>query len=386
MRTKSALVLAAVAPVLVLSGCGTVSVGGTASGNGEPPVLRVGQGGYPGMDAAKLSSSSGVSGFRIDGQLPQGPSRAPTYLVVRPGLSVVNAVAAALGLSATPRRHSHGWMLTSGGRELRIRDTGQWSYQRVGDPCPPYLVDVDSPDGSAEVACAVAAGTAVPKAGGTAGVNGVPAPTMSAAQLRSAVARLLSGLGLDPTSAIVSVEAGTVNVNPVVAGLPTVGYGTEVTVDNRGVRAASGWTYPDKPSAGATYPLVSALAALKRFESLPKPMMGAPEIACPAIGTKSPAGMPPGCGGPPSVLVVTGGRLGLELQWDGGPGGQPVLVPAWLLTVQGSDSPLVLVAVSPKYLADPIASTLEPNPAGPPADSPGSSGAGSAPSAGSGTP
>jgi hypothetical protein len=383
MRGNTFVVSAAVASVLVISGCGTMSAGSSGRG-GEPPVLRVGVTGSLGMDAAKLSSATVLGTYRIQGALPTGPTHASTYRVVSAGEASVRRVAAALGLSAPPRKHAHGWVVTAGSRELRMRDTGQWSFQRLTDTCPAYVVDVDSPDGSAGVACAVASGVVVPKPGGGFEPDPSVTPNMSAEHLRAVAAPLLSALGLDPASARVTVAAATVSVNPVVGGLPTVGYDTDVVVDNNGIRAAAGWAYPDQPAKGDTYPLISAQDALKLFDSLPRPMMGAPEIACPAVSPKSPASMPIRCGGPSWVVTVTGGRIGLELRWDGGPSGHPILVPAWFLTVRGSDTPLVLVAVSPKYLADPVIPVPAPNPATSWSGVPGSTGAGSGGSTGTG--
>jgi hypothetical protein len=383
MRGSTFRVSAAAAAVLFLSGCGTVSAG-SSSGVGEPPVLHVGLDGSQGMDAAKLSSGSGSGSgaYRVEGVLPDTPSHASTYRVAPADGTSVRRVAAALGLSATPRRHAHGWVVTSGGNELRMRDTGQWSLQRLADPCPPYQIDVDSPDGSVGVACAtVGVGVVRPKAAG-APAGGQSAPALSGDHLRKVAYPLLSALGLDPTPAAVTVATSTVSVNPVVAGLPTTGYDSEVVIDTAGIRAATGWAYPGKPAKGDTYPLVRARDALKLFGSGPRPMMGAPAIACP-VSTRSPSAMPLSCGG---TLVVNGGRLGLELRWDGGPIGHPILVPAWFLAVRGSDSPLVLVAVDPKYLAEPGMPTTEPNPADSPSAVPGSTGGGSAGSGSAGPP
>jgi len=173
-----------------------------------------------------------------------------------------------------------------------MRDTGQWSFQRVSDTCPPYLVDVDSSDDSAGVACAVSSGVAVPKAGRSFEPDSGTTPNMSAGHLRAVASPLLSALGLDAASAVVTVPAATVSVNPHVAGLPTIGYDTDIVVDSNGIRAATGWGYPDEPVKGDLYPLVSTQDALKLFDSLPRPMMGVPEIACPQVSTKSPSAMP----------------------------------------------------------------------------------------------
>ena len=63
--------------------------------------------------------------------------------------------------------------------------------------------------------------------------------------------------------------------------------------------------------------------------------------------------------------VVTGAHLGLMLASDAG---APVLVPAWLFTIKGSDDPVAVVAVDPSYLGDPApgrsdGASSPPNPA-----------------------
>jgi hypothetical protein len=378
VRRNTSLVIAAVAAALLLYGCGTLHTG-SSSGAGAPPVLRIGVDGSLGTQAAKLSSASGEAAYRVKGTLPTAPSHALTYRVGPVGEDAARRVAAALGLDAAPRRHAHGWVVTSRGSELRMRETGQWSLQRLADQCPPYLIDVDSAEGSGGVSCAIASGVVRPSAGGTA-ADGGSAPSVSGNQLRKVVYPLLSALGVDPTTAVVTVATSTVSVNPVVASLPTTGYDSDFVVDRGGDRAATGWAYRGDPATGDTYPLLSAQDALKLFASAPRPMMGAPEIACP-VSTESPSAMQWRCGG---SLVVTGGRLGLELRWDGGADGHPILVPAWFLAVQGSDTPLVLVAVNPKYLADPSPPTTGPNPATSASSVPGSTGGGSAGSSGTG--
>jgi hypothetical protein len=99
------------------------------------------------------------------------------------------------------------------------------------------------------------------------------------------------------------------------------------------------------PKAGDTYPIVTAAAALDLLRAMPRPEIAIACVqgrACPGIGPQP----------------VSGAVLGLSMAYDAG---APVLVPAWLFTVTGSDEPVAVVAVEQKYLADP---TQGPNPVG----------------------
>jgi hypothetical protein len=371
VRTNSVFAATAVASALLLGACGTVRAPSTV-GSGSAPLLRIGTGGSAALAAARFVSTSGAGTYQVDGTLPSGPSRASTYLLRPADRSTVEHLATTLGLAARAVRHRHGWVVTSVAGQLRMADTGQWAFAIASDTCPSFMVDVDSAYGSMGVACA-ASSIVPPSAGGPASPPRLP-PAPSAATLRAVADPLLSALGLDPGTAVVTPATATVWVDPVVAGLPTSGYGTEVHLDGHRIQAADGWTYPGRPTPGHEYPLISAAAALTQLASGPRPMMGAPAIACPmrAPSASAPTSI---CGGP---SVVTGGRLGLSLRWDGGSSGSPVLVPAWFLTLRGENSPLVLIAVDPKYLAEPKPPTTGTNPATSPSAAPGSTGAGGA--------
>jgi hypothetical protein len=112
------------------------------------------------------------------------------------------------------------------------------------------------------------------------------------------------------------------------------------------------------PSASA-----SASDAIGCVASVGAPALGAPSIACPTTpdgkGTCPTETLPP--------TVVTGATLGLMLTWDT----EPLLVPAWLFTIDGASDTLPMIAVQPSYLGDPSAGS------GSASSSPGSSGGGS---------
>lgn len=167
-------------------------------------------------------------------------------------------------------------------------------------------------------------------------------PPISDARALEAAKPVLAALGLgDAAPRVMSSGSWSdVTVDPTVAGLPTQGITTRISVDATGVVGAIGWL--GEPSEGPIYPLVSAAQALDRLRTLP-----VPEIAIACIqGSECPSGV--------LVRPVTGATLGLALRWDGsGAVGTEVLVPAWLFSLEGSTEPLAWVAVQDAYLGDP---------------------------------
>ena len=171
---------------------------------------------------------------------------------------------------------------------------------------------------------------------------------------------VLEALGIDPDAGAETAAAGqvTLSVDPPVDSRPTTGFTTTVTASDEGVLWGQGWA--SRTRGGDTYPVLSANEAgdgLVRTP-LPMPLRAGPQ---PVPDTMDPLA----CGGP---VTVTAARLGLSLQWQGE---RPLLVPAWLFSVEGSPHPLAQVAVDPAYLAAPEPGT--------------GSGGGSSGSVGSGT-
>jgi hypothetical protein len=164
----------------------------------------------------------------------------------------------------------------------------------------------------------------------------------TADQARAAARPVLEAVGINPDDALVRAgqQLGIVVGNPTVEQLPTDGIATSVTVTGKRVEAAGGWLGGSR--AGATYPVISARAAWDHLLRTPMPR---PLMACPE---PMPTGSDPMiCGGP---VTVTGATFGLSLhQADG----RWLLVPSWLFEVRGSDAPLPVVAVDPRFLAAP---------------------------------
>jgi len=410
----------ALATVLSLAACGSHLAGS----GGSLPLLRIGTSSYGAADAvAARASGSGAAGssqdpYPLSGTLPDGPSSATVYRFSADASSStdVAALAKALGVAGTPARHAHGWEVSSKAGDVRVHDGGTaWSYARGTSDCPSYAVDIDNADGSiSSSGCTVAippgdiltlpgagsSGSGGGVASGSASAVPCPGPTPPAtpppyctgtadssttttrpplgnvpptdAGALAAAMPVLAAVGLDAEQARVLDGADgypvrTVVLDPTVDGLRTSGDRTVVDVDTDGVLGATGVLAT--PTAGDSYPIVTAAAALDLLRAMPQP-----EIAIACVQGK----VCPGIGPKP----VTGAVLGLSMAYDAG---APVLVPAWLFTVTGSDEPVAVVAVEQKYLADP---TQGPNPvgSGPDASSapnPGSSGGGSDSSPGS---
>ena len=357
-----------VVAVLALAACGTQVAGGSGA---EPPLLRIGAAGaiVAAADSVGSNDSSSRSAqgdaISLEGPLPVGPASASVrrFGAGQTPEDRVRDLATALGLTPDPVRRAHGWEVTSASGVLHVRDAdGEWSFSRGGLECPAYLVDVESPSGGGSaVSCAVAVGDQP--------VHPTPALPVPTDEVAEALAKRVLAAADTSGDERVLPHSGeltrTVVVDPVVAGLPTVGLRTSVDVDRLGVVAAYGRI--GTSTEGATYPLVSARTAYDRLAATPRPL---PALAClesKDVATSCPAPVP---------VVVTGAVLGLELTVeDGG----SVLVPAWLFSVRDIDEPLVAVAVEPRYLADPAPVTT---PGSAPGDAPGS-GSGSVPAPGS---
>ena len=355
----------AVVVALALAACGNQVAG--SGGSGSLPLLRIGTGQYGAADA--VAPRSGGSGAATDdpyplrGTLPSGPSTAPVYRFATTGVTAsdVAALAVALGVTASPVRHPHGWDVATTSGDVRVHDGGtSWSYSRVASDCPSYVVDIDNADGATSAnGCAVAVPPATTNA-----PTATPAAAPDGATALAAAGPVLRATGLDPTQArVMPASTGypvrTVVVDPAVAGLATSGVRTTVDVDAQGVLGATGVLAA--PSAGDAYPIVSAAAALDLLRAMPRPEIAISCVqgaVCPGVGPRP----------------VTGATLGLAQAYDAG---TEILVPAWLFTVTGSDDPVAVVAVERRYLGDPNPDPIGSAPGATSAPNPGTSGGGS---------
>jgi hypothetical protein len=173
----------------------------------------------------------------------------------------------------------------------------------------------------------------------------LPAPEVSPgpseADARAAADKVLAALGL--SDAKVTVWPGdptaSVQANPRIHGMDTVGLGSYFQVDGDGDIT---WADGHLPSvvAGAAYPVISAQAAFD--ELLEQPRMAMDICMAREDGKEGCADIPP--------AEVTGGALGLLLDYDGE---RPVLVPGWLFDVKGQPDPVAQIAIDPSFLAPP---------------------------------
>jgi hypothetical protein len=144
----------------------------------------------------------------------------------------------------------------------------------------------------------------------------------------------------------------TVLIDPIIAGLPTSGVQTSISVDDKGVM--NGYGRIGTPVELGQYPIISATAALTALNGSPRPEVA---IACPVEvspnPTSSDAVVPlPACVSS-APMILTKATFGLQMQWDGV---QPLLVPAWLYTPEGSKTSsdvIGSIAVDPTYIAQP---------------------------------
>lgn len=385
-RTLVPLAVAGVVLALVLAALhlrtGAAGQPGTASG-GRPPVLHLAQTGWLGSPMAQsatvtgATSGEGMPGVRgggpafvLTGTLPDGPASARVATLSVDTRIDAAALAAVLGLTGKPQAIPGGHQWTGAVGTLMVYDTpagaasgeawgmvpGAWSFFRGAVDLPVAASDAPTAEPT----------TVDP---GTVDPSSPAAPVGSTAQVDD----VLRTVGLHPAAAVRTGDSGwtSVSVDPDVDGARTTGLATQLSTSGGVLVSAQGFLTRVTP--GADYPIISAAAAFKELQSrpIPQPMMLCPQIApdAPAkdssdssgqstpvpsdpSGGSEPGGVvgpgPLGCGRPAAPANITGAQLGLVL--DGSDTG-PLLVPAWLFSVEGSDVPLPMIAVEPAYLA-----------------------------------
>jgi hypothetical protein len=339
------------AAVVVAIAAGVI-IARSGGGSDGPPRLpltsvaagRLGEsGGQPAL-GAPVGGGHDWGEWRLEGDLPQGPSSAPVYRlpaekVDRP---FVDRLAAALGTGGEPRHLDGGWYLVKETRELSVseRAGGHWVYADHGCVAGPVL------DPQTGVGCAIAEPGTVTTVDPSPSPSPTPTP-VTEGEARRVAQPILRAVGLDPASARVETagDRRAVLVRPQVDGATVIGLDTRIVVDrDSSVEDASGWLAD--PRRGLGYPLLGAQEAFERLRDQPRPM-----------SAEMPCQIPPGatsCPKPPD-RVVTGAHLGLVRGYEGD--GTPLLVPAWLFDVRDQPEPAVVVAVEPEYLGDPNAPT-----------------------------
>lgn len=337
----------------------------------SPPPLVLQDGGVSAtVDERVMGAPAGVpvpiAGYRLEGALPVGPNDAAVWTIngSKATKEVVTALAGTLGLSGTPERADHGWVVTTQDLRLTVLDEPglPWnvgSTLAIPDEClPPPVMDRATPD-QAVSSCAVAGvATAMPAPVPATVPAPLPAPlpkpmppnfggsyeppVPDEGETLKAARPLLDRLGLGDADVRVIPGTATVVANPVVGGFPTIGFGTLLAYEpthDVGLRLASANGWLGSPEQGATYPLITATEAFEQLASGPIPEIW---IDCPQdVKCLEP-------------WLVTGARLGLMLNYaKSGSGFKPALVPAWLLTIADQPDPRGVIALTPEFIRDP---------------------------------
>ena len=303
-------------------------------------------------------SSAGVSGWRLEGKLPIGPSSGQVQSLPAGAATrdLVRTLAGSLGMSGQPRHLKNGWYLISGTTELSVSELAgrHWTYSNHGCISGPVL------DPQLGAACGFAQSApplaAEPSAGGTAR-SGLHAPATSSPPAASPVlapiaedaarrvARpVLLAAGVSPGSAPVETQGAARSVvsRSTVDGMTVLGLQTQVSIDAHGqIVDASGWLAT--PAMGSTYPLISARQGYDQLLAQPHPMMLSSTMCRIVPGSQRCAPIPD--------RVITTARLALILTYS--TDGDVLLVPAWLFQVRNDPTPVEVLAVERAYLGEP---------------------------------
>ncbi|MFD4790082.1 hypothetical protein ACFWN1_24115 [Streptomyces sp. NPDC058459] len=372
-RPRTAAIIASVAAaVLLIGGGGAWLASGTGSGSGSegkqagskgaPPPLALDNGtgpgpgaatgtgtGSPGIAVGEPDPNGGVH-YVVEGDLPEGPRSAPVHLVEdKAGKDAVTRLARALGIDGAPVAEGDGWRAgeREGGPVLRVTG-GDWSYSRYApgtDNCRKITVCAQDPAAPADEPV------------GTAEAEGVARPVLKA-------------LGQDDAKIDASQVTGSqrvVNADPVVGGLPTYGWTTGLTVDDKGDIIGGHGTL-GRTSKSDTYPVLSAAGTVKLMnrgsvQGRPEHRMGIGGCASPVPlkdRDEQPCGASTGSPGAPEAdpVTVVKAVFGLSARPVDG---RPALVPSWLFEVRGSAArgafTVAYPAIDPEYLASPAAGT-----------------------------
>ncbi|MFG2288988.1 hypothetical protein ACGFOU_23340 [Streptomyces sp. NPDC048595] len=387
-RRRSPLLVASMAAAVLLAGGGAAYWASSASGDedsgpgsagrADPPPLALD--GYTGGSIAAGEPNPQGAKYKAVKELPGGPSSAPVY---RPQGEIsresVERLAKALDVAGKVRSEGTTWKV-GGTRDarspvLQVNKTGSgsWTYSQYGTP--------------GGTNCALPAGPENGKDGDQAGAGASSRPgcpsyrgggditteddssgkgAVSPEKAKQAVRPVLKALGQESARLDASGLSGAVRIvtaNPVLGGLPTYGWQSDLQVGSDG-QVVGGSGQLANPVKGAVYPVLSADKTLARLNT----GGGRTPAGCPSVppgkdgkdGKDGKGGQIAPCEPSPTKAQkpaeVTGAVFGLAVQYVSG--GQ-ALVPSWLYTVRqpgagsGPDATTTVAhpAVDPKYLA-----------------------------------
>ncbi|MGX1976105.1 hypothetical protein [Streptomyces kronopolitis] len=380
---RTPAVVASVAAAVLLAGGGaaywasSASDDGGGSAKGDPPPLALD--GYSGGSIAAGEPNPQGAKYRAVKELPGGPDAAPVY---RPKGEIsresVERLAKALDVDGKVRSEGTAWKVggpTRDGRGpvLQVNKTGSgsWTFSQYGTPGGTNCALPASPkggkgdDGGGKAGDGAASSRpGCPSYRGSGDIatedDSSGKGAVSPEKAKQAVRPVLKALGQEDAKLDAGGLSGAVRVvttNPVLGGLPTYGWQSDLQVGSDG-QVVGGSGQFASPVKGAEYPVLNAGKTLDRLNS----GEGRKPAGCPSPPGKKDGkdgGIAP-CEPAPTKAQqpseVTGAVFGLSVQYvDGG----QALVPSWLYAVRqpgagsGPDatSTVAQPAVNPKYLA-----------------------------------
>ncbi|MFH8406095.1 hypothetical protein ACH4FX_15130 [Streptomyces sp. NPDC018019] len=372
-RRRSTLIAASVAVAVLVAGGGAAYWASTASGGDSAPAGARPEGGPPPLaldgHTQGTGSRTGIApgepnpqgaGYRAIGTLPDGPSSAPVY---QPRGQVdqeaVARLAKALDLPGKVRSDGGSWKVGGLTRDARSPvlqvakgGSGAWTYSQYGTPDGTGCAETapaKGADGSQ------ASGPGCPT-GGTSGQGDGGKDAVTPEKAEQAAQPVLAALGQQNAELDASGLSGavrTVSANPVIGGLPTYGWQSDIQVGSDG-QVVGGSGQLAQPVKGDTYPVQSATKTLERLNAA----HGGANSGTGGCATAEPQKKADGQGVEPCAgnaaarkpADVTGAVFGLSMQYVGG---RQALVPSWLYKVRQTGAGTVThPAVDPKYVKD----------------------------------
>ncbi|MER6845700.1 hypothetical protein [Streptomyces platensis] len=387
-KRRTPLVAASMAAAVLLAGGGAAywassassseSSGAGSAAKGDPPPLALD--GYTGGGSIAAGEPNPQHAkYRAVKKLPGGPASAPVY---RPKGEIsrqsVERLAKALDVAGKVRSEGTSWKVggapDSRGPLLQVSKTGSgaWTYSQYGTPGGTNCALPSSPkggqDGSGGGTPSNRPGCPSYRGGGdvTTEDDSSGKGAVSPEKAKKAAQPVLAALGQKNARLDAGGLSGAVRVvtaNPVLGGLPTYGWQSDLQVGSDG-QVVGGSGQLANPVKGAEYPVLSADKTLDRLNSGGgRTPAGCPSAPPAGPGDKDGKGKGDGiapCEPDPTKgqkpTEVTGAVFGLSVQYvDGG----QALVPSWLYKVRqpgagsGPDTASTVAhpAVNPKYLA-----------------------------------
>ena len=289
-RRRTPLVVASMAAAVLLAGGGAAYWASSASSSedapagsaakGDPPPLALD--GYTGGGIAAGEPNPQGASYRAVEKLPEGPDSAPVY---RPkgqiGQDAVIRLAKALDVAGKVRSEGNTWKVGGLTRDARSpvlqvnkKGPGSWTYSRYGTPGGDELRVPASRRRAASGGTARVEQPGCPSyrgGGGDASTedDGSGKGAVSQEKAKQAAAPVMTALGQKGAKLDASGLSGAVRMvtaDPVLGGLPTYGWQSDLQVGSDG-QVVGGSGQLANPVKGAVYPVLSADKTLDRVKS-----------------------------------------------------------------------------------------------------------------------